>query len=156
NIKNFRSKTALLVKELQAEQRWALSGTRLENHLSELWSIFDFLMPGFLGSYPHFKRLYQQPVENERSVAQMERLRRRIFPFLLRRLKDEVAKELPPKTEMLQYCEMTHEQRRLYHEVLASCRRQVFADIEQKGVERSQVSILTALLRLRQVCCHPE
>ncbi|MCE9625937.1 MAG: DEAD/DEAH box helicase [Deltaproteobacteria bacterium] len=156
NIKNFRSKTALLVKELQAEQRWALSGTPLENHLSELWSIFDFLMPGFLGSYPHFKRKYQQPVENEQSSEQLERLRRRIFPFILRRLKDEVAKELPPKTEVVQYCEMTGEQQKLYHEVLASCRRQVFAEVEQKGIERSQVSILTALLRLRQVCCHPE
>lgn len=156
NIKNFRSKTALLVKELKAEQRWALSGTPLENHLSELWSIFDFLMPGFLGSYPHFKRKYQQPVEAEQSVEQLDRLRRRIFPFILRRLKDEVAKELPPKTEVVQYCEMTSEQQKLYHEMLASCRRQVFSDIEQKGIERSQVSILTALLRLRQVCCHPE
>ncbi|MFO1463708.1 MAG: SNF2-related protein [bacterium] len=156
NIKNFRSKTALLVKELQSEQRWALSGTPLENHLSELWSIFDFLMPGFLGSYPHFKRKYQQPVENDQSAEQMERLRRRIFPFVLRRLKDEVAKELPPKTEVTQYCEMTSEQQKLYHEMLASCRRQVFSEIEQKGIERSQVSILTALLRLRQVCCHPE
>jgi len=156
NIKNFRSKTALLVKELQAEQRWALSGTPLENHLSELWSIFDFLMPGFLGSYPHFKRKYQHPVENEQNTEQLERLRKRIFPFVLRRLKDEVAKELPPKTEVTQYCEMTPEQQRLYHEVLASCRRQVFSEIEQRGIERSQVSILTALLRLRQVCCHPE
>ncbi len=156
NIKNFRSKTALLVKELQSEQRWALSGTPLENHLSELWSIFDFLMPGFLGSYPHFKRKYQQPVENEQSAEQLDRLRRRIFPFILRRLKDEVAKELPPKTEVVQYCEMTGDQQRLYHEMLASCRRQVFSEIEQKGIERSHVSILTALLRLRQVCCHPE
>ena len=156
NIKNFKSKTALLVKELQSEQRWALSGTPLENHLSELWSIFDFLMPGFLSSYPHFKRKYQQPVENEQNSEQMERLRRRIFPFVLRRLKDEVAKELPPKTEVVHYCEMTHEQQRLYQEVLAACRRQVFNDIEEKGLERSQVSILTALLRLRQVCCHPE
>lgn len=156
NIKNFKSKTALLVKELQSEQRWALSGTPLENHLSELWSIFDFLMPGFLSSYPHFKRKYQQPVENEQNSEQMERLRRRIFPFVLRRLKDEVAKELPPKTEVVHYCEMTNEQQKLYQEVLAACRRQVFNDIEEKGLERSQVSILTALLRLRQVCCHPE
>ena len=156
NIKNFRSKTALLVKELQAEQRWALSGTPLENHLSELWSIFDFLMPGFLGSYPHFKRKYQIPMESDSGGEQLERLRRRIFPFVLRRLKDEVAKELPPKTEILQYCEMTHEQQKLYQEVLATCRRQVFAEVERQGIEKSQVSILTALLRLRQVCCHPE
>src|SRR5207247_1314260 len=92
----------------------------------------------------------------DQNTKQMERLRRRIFPFVLRRLKDEVAKELPPKTEVVQYCEMTHEQQRLYHEVLTTCRRQVFTEVEQRGIERSQVSILTALLRLRQVCCHPE
>jgi len=156
NIKNYRSKTALLVKELKAEQRWALTGTPLENRLSELWSIFDFLMPGFLGSYPHFKRKYQQPIEVHQSKEHLERLRKRIYPFFLRRLKDEVASELPPKTEVTSICEMTTDQKKLYQEVLAACRRQVFADVEKKGIHRSQVSILTALLRLRQVCCHPE
>jgi SNF2 family DNA or RNA helicase len=156
NIKNYRSKTALLVKELKAEQRWALTGTPLENRLSELWSIFDYLMPGFLGSYPHFKRKYQQPIEAHQSKEHLERLRKRIYPFILRRLKDEVASELPPKTEVTNYCEMTGEQRKLYQEVMAACRRQVFADVEKKGLERSHVSILTALLRLRQACCHPE
>ncbi len=156
NIKNFRSKTALLVKEIKSEQRWALTGTPLENRLSELWSIFDFLMPGFLGSYPHFKRKYQQPIENQQSVIHLERLKKRIYPFILRRLKNEVAKELPPKTEVTSLCEMTPEQTKLYQEVLATCRKQVFAEVEKKGIEKSHVSILTALLRLRQVCCHPE
>lgn len=156
NIKNYRSKTALLVKEIKGEQRWALTGTPLENRLSELWSIFDFLMPGFLGSYPHFKRKYQQPIEAQQSQEHLERLRRRIFPFVLRRLKREVAKELPPKTEITNLCEMTHDQRKLYQEVREACRRQVFSEVEKKGIERSHVSILTALLRLRQVCCHPE
>lgn len=156
NIKNYRSKTALLVKELQAEQRWALTGTPLENRLSELWSIFDFLMPGFLGNYPHFKRKYQQPIELHHSKEHLERLRRRIFPFVLRRLKSEVASELPPKTEVTNLCEMNVDQRKLYQEVLAACRRQVFTEVEKKGIEKSQISILTALLRLRQVCCHPE
>jgi len=156
NIKNYRSKTALLVKGLQTEQRWALTGTPLENRLSELWSIFDFLMPGFLGNYPHFKRKYQQPIEAEQSSVHLERLRRRIYPFVLRRLKSEVANELPPKTEVTQYCEMTHDQQKLYHEMLATCRQQVFAEVERRGLERSHLSILTALLRLRQICCHPE
>ncbi len=156
NIKNYRSKTALLVKELKAKQRWALSGTPLENRLSELWSIFDFLMPGFLGSYPHFQRKYQQPIEMQQSKEHLERLRKRIYPFVMRRLKDEVASELPPKTEITNYCEMTPAQEKLYQEVMAACRRQVFSEVEKRGVERSQVSILTALLRLRQVCCHPE
>lgn len=156
NIKNYRSKTALLVKELQADQRWALTGTPLENRLSELWSIFDFLMPGFLGSYPHFKRKYQQPIEVHHSKEHLERLRRRIYPFVMRRLKSEVASELPPKTEVTNLCEMNHDQQKLYQEVLAVCRRQVFTEVEKKGIEKSQVSILTALLRLRQVCCHPE
>jgi SNF2 family DNA or RNA helicase len=156
NIKNYRSKTALLVKEIQAQQRWALTGTPLENRLSELWSIFDFLMPGFLGSYPHFKRKYQMPIEAQQSREQLDRLKRRIYPFVLRRLKSEVARELPPKTEVINYCEMNGDQVKLYHEVLAACRRQVFEEVEKRGIERSQVSILTALLRLRQVCCHPE
>lgn len=156
NIKNYRSKTALLVKELKAEQRWALTGTPLENRLSELWSIFDFLMPGFLGSYPHFKRKYQQPIEVHQSADHLSRLRKRIYPFVMRRLKSEVASELPPKTEVTNLCEMNHDQQKLYQEVLAVCRHQVFSEVEKRGIEKSQVSILTALLRLRQVCCHPE
>ncbi len=156
NIKNYRSKTALLVKELKAEQRWALTGTPLENRLSELWSIFDFLIPGFLGNYPHFKRKYQQPIEAHQSKTHLERLRKRIYPFVMRRLKSEVASELPPKTEVTNFCEMNSDQLKLYQEVLAACRRQVFTEVEKKGIEKSQVSILTALLRLRQVCCHPE
>jgi len=156
NIKNYRSKTAQLVKKLKADQRWALTGTPLENRLSELWSIFDFLMPGFLGSYPHFKKKYQQPIENDHSSAHLDRLRRRIYPFILRRIKDEVAKELPPKTEVTHFCEMTHDQNKVYHEVLAACRKQVFQEVEKRGLDRSHVSILTALLRLRQICCHPD
>jgi len=156
NIKNYRSKTAQLVKKLKADQRWALTGTPLENRLSELWSIFDFLMPGFLGSYNHFKKKYQQPIENEHSSAHLDRLRRRIYPFILRRIKDEVAKELQPKTEVTHFCEMTHEQGKVYQEVLSACRKQVFTEVEKKGLDRSHVSILTALLRLRQICCHPD
>ncbi len=155
NIKNYRSKTAQLVKEVQADQRWALTGTPLENRLSELWSIFSFLMPGFLGNYNHFKNVYQQPIEIVQDEEVLERLRKRIFPFVMRRLKEEVARELPPKTEITQYCEMTPEQKKLYQQMLLACREEVFEEVEKKGIEKSQVSIFTALLRLRQICCHP-
>lgn len=155
NIKNYRSKTAQLVKEVMADQRWALTGTPLENRLSELWSIFSFLMPGFLGNYNHFKNTYQQPIEIVQDEEVLERLRKRIFPFILRRLKEEVARELPPKTEITQYCEMTPEQKKLYQQMLMACREEVFDEVEKHGIEKSQVSIFTALLRLRQICCHP-
>jgi superfamily II DNA or RNA helicase len=155
NIKNYRSKTALLVRELQANQRWALTGTPLENRLSELWSIFHFLMPGFLGSFAHFRRTYQEPIEKNQNIESLQRLKRRIYPFVLRRLKQEVASELPPKTEITQYCEMTAEQRKLYHEMLAASRHRILGEVERHGIDKSRLSILTALLRLRQVCCHP-
>ncbi|MBF0492169.1 MAG: SNF2 helicase associated domain-containing protein [Deltaproteobacteria bacterium] len=155
NIKNHRSKTAALVKEIKASQRFALTGTPLENSLAELWSIFDFLMPGFLGSHTHFKRTYEKPIESDQSQDSLDRLRRRIFPFVLRRHKSEVAKELPPKTEIQQFCEMSEEQAKLYKEILLSSRKMVFDEVEYKGIEKSQVSILTALLRLRQISCHP-
>ncbi len=155
NIKNYRSKTAQLVKDLESDQRWALTGTPLENRLSELWSIFSFLMPGFLGNYNHFKNVYQQPIEIVQDEEVLERLRKRIFPFVMRRLKEEVARELPPKTEITQYCEMTPEQKKIYQQMLMACREEVFEEVEKNGLERSQVSIFTALLRLRQICCHP-
>ncbi len=155
-IKNFRSKTASLVKKLEAEQRLALTGTPLENRLSELWSIFDFLMPGFLGSIAQFQRRYQKPIEEEQNSQALERLKKKIYPFLLRRQKEEVAPELPPKTEIDQVCEMTPEQRKVYEQILLTSRRLVFNEVEERGIERSHISILTALLRLRQVCCHPQ
>jgi len=154
-IKNYRSKTAGLVKELNSEQRLALTGTPLENRLSELWSIFDFLMPGFLGKFLSFQRRYQRPIEEEQDADALERLKKRLHPFVLRRQKDEVAPELPPKTEIDQFCEMNPEQRKLYEQILLACRKTVFEEVEVRGIERSQFSILTALLRLRQICCHP-
>ncbi len=154
-IKNYRSKTSALVKELQADQRLALTGTPLENRLSELWSIFDFLMPGFLGGFQHFRRRYQRPIEETQDAQALERLKKRIHPFVMRRQKEDVAPELPPKTEIDHYCEMLPEQRRVYQEILEASRKIVFNEIEKKGLEKSQFSILTALLRLRQVCCHP-
>ena len=153
NIKNADSVTAQACKSLPSEQRLALTGTPLENRLAELWSIFDFLMPGFLGSAEDFAERYVQRVEIDADPEARERLRRRIGPFLLRRLKDEVARDLPPKTESVAYCEMDPGQAALYREVLEESRRKIYQSISKVGFKRSQISILSALTRLRQVCC---
>src|SRR5215217_1191341 len=155
NIKNADSATAQACKSLPCDMRLALTGTPLENRLSELWSLFDFLMPGFLGSAEGFSDRYEQPIQVANDPIVRDRLRRRIQPFILRRLKTEVAKDLPPKTETVAYCEMEPGQASLYREVLEESRRKVYESIEKLGFGRSRVSILAALMRLRQVCCDP-
>ena len=155
NIKNADSATAQACKNLPSDQRLALTGTPLENRLSELWSIFDFLMPGFLGSLDAFSERYEGPIQVAADPEARERLRRRIQPFILRRLKTEVAQDLPPKTDTVAYCEMEPGQAALYREVLQESRKQVNETIEKVGFKRSRVSILAALMRLRQVCCDP-
>jgi SNF2 family DNA or RNA helicase len=155
NIKNAGSATAQACKALPADHRLALTGTPLENRLSELWSIFDFLMPGFLGAEEDFAERYEQPIEVGADLGARERLRRRVQPFLLRRLKTEVARDLPPKTETVAYCEMEPAQAALYREVLEESRAKVQESIQKVGFKRARVSILAALLRLRQVCNDP-
>lgn len=155
NIKNADSATAQACKSIPSEQRLALTGTPLENRLSELWSIFDFLMPGFLGSLGTFSERYEQPIQVVGDNEVRDRLRRKIQPFILRRLKTEVAKDLPPKTETIAYCAMEPGQAALYREVLDESRKKVYDTIEKVGFKRSRVSILAALMRLRQVCCDP-
>jgi superfamily II DNA or RNA helicase len=155
NIKNADSATAQACKAISSDQRLALTGTPLENRLSELWSIFDFLMPGFLGSQSTFAERYEQPIQVMGDAQVRQRLRRRISSFIMRRLKTEVAKDLPPKTESVAYCEMDPGQAALYREVLEESRRKVYESIEKVGFKRSRVSILAALMRLRQVCCDP-
>ena len=155
NIKNAGSATAQACKALPAEHRLALTGTPLENRLGELWSIFDFLMPGFLGTEEEFSERYEQPIQVGQDAAARERLRRRVHPFILRRLKTEVARDLPPKTEVIAWCEMDPGQAALYREVLEQSRNTVHESIDRLGFNRARVSILAALLRLRQVCCDP-
>ena len=155
NIKNADSATAQACKALPCEQRLALTGTPLENRLAELWSLFDFLMPGFLGSSSTFGERYEHPIQVQGDVGVRDRLRRRIHPFILRRLKTEVAKDLPPKTEAVAWCEMEPGQAALYREVLDESRKKVYDQIDKVGFKRSRVSILAALMRLRQVCCDP-
>ncbi|MSS70862.1 MAG: hypothetical protein EXS64_05170 [Candidatus Latescibacteria bacterium] len=155
NIKNPESVTAMASRQLDAHHRLVLTGTPIENRLSELWSIFHFLMPGFLHTYTRFQAEYEKPIQVHGDRESETRLRRRIHPFILRRLKQDVEKDLPEKTETTTYCELLPEQRTLYREVLQTARREVFEKIERQGIQRSHISILSALLRLRQVCCHP-
>ncbi|MBE2250959.1 MAG: DEAD/DEAH box helicase [Myxococcus sp.] len=155
NIKNADSATAQACKAIDADSRVALTGTPLENRLSELWSIFDFLMPGFLGSADAFNERFEQPIMVQGDMETRERLKRRIHPFILRRLKTEVAKDLPPKTEVVTWVDMDAGQQALYREVLQETKRKVYDQIEKQGFNKSRISILSALMKLRQVCCDP-
>jgi superfamily II DNA or RNA helicase len=154
-IKNGRSKAAQTCALLAAEHRLCLTGTPLQNHLGELWAQFDFLMPGLLGDEKSFNANFRKPIEHHGDTVRNDFLVRRIKPFLLRRTKDAVAKELPAKTEMVREVELTGVQRDLYETVRLAMDRKVRDAIASKGVARSQIVILDALLKLRQVCCDP-
>jgi non-specific serine/threonine protein kinase len=155
NIKNAMSQTAQSVKRLNSQHKMALSGTPIENKLEELWSVFDFLMPGFLFSVSEFNFRYVNPIMERADKMVEKRLKLQIYPFILRRMKRDVAKDLPDKIENIAYCELTPEQRDFYMEVLDSTKEELFKSIEQNGLEKSRMSIFSALLRLRQICCHP-
>ncbi len=154
-IKNNRSKAAQSAGLLTARHRLCLTGTPLENHLGELWSQFHFLLPGLLGDEKTFNSQFRGPIERLDDPLRRALLNRRIRPFLLRRTKDNVAKELPPKTEMVRKVELTGPQRDLYETVRLAMDKKVRDEIDKKGVARSQIVILEALLKLRQVCCDP-
>lgn len=155
NIKNSTSQTAQAVKQLQASHKLALSGTPIENKLEELWSVFDFLMPGFLFSMGDFNSHYVNPIMERHDKIVEKRLKLQIYPFILRRMKRDVAKDLPDKVENIAYCELTDEQKDFYLQVLDSTKEELFKSIEEKGLEKSRLSIFSALLRMRQICCHP-
>ncbi len=155
NIKNAESITAQSVKQLNCKHKLALSGTPIENRLEELWSIFDFLMPGFLFDKSEFNYRYVTPIMEREDKTVEKRLKSQIYPFILRRMKRDVAKDLPDKIENVAYCELTPEQKDFYLEVMDSTREELFKSIEEKGIEKSRMSIFSALLRLRQICCHP-
>jgi superfamily II DNA or RNA helicase len=154
-IKNTRSKAAQTAGSLNARHRLCLSGTPLENHLGELWSQFHFLLPGLLGDEKTFNTQFRHPIERQDDPVRRTLLNRRIKPFLLRRTKDNVAKELPEKTEMIRRIEISGPQRDLYETVRLAMDKKVREEIDRKGVARSQIVILEALLKLRQVCCDP-
>ncbi|MFV0422132.1 DEAD/DEAH box helicase [Oleidesulfovibrio sp.] len=154
NIKNPNTITARSVRKISADLRLCLSGTPIENNLFELWSLFEFLMPGFLGSQHSFQRGIIKPIKDG-DPDTLEYLRTRVKPFILRRTKSEVAKDLPPKVENVYYCALAEEQQELYGALAKRLKEQVMADVDEKGIAKSQMSILDALLKLRQICCHP-
>ncbi len=154
-IKNPLAKTAQAVCKLEARHRLALSGTPVENHLDELWSIYRFLMPGFLGSAKEFGRRFRTPIEKLGDGIRADALRQRMRPFLLRRTKLEVARDLPPKSEMVQYVALSGAQRDLYETIRVALDARVREEIGKIGLKRSQIVLLDALLKLRQICCDP-
>ena len=154
-IKNPASKVTIVLSKLKSERRLCLTGTPIENHLGELWSLFHFLMPGFLGEEEAFKRQFRIPIEQERNEAMLEVLTRRVKPFLLRRKKIEVVAELPPKTEINHPVEMTRKQADVYESVRVAMHEKVKSEIAERGLARSQIVILDALMKLRQICCDP-
>ncbi len=154
-IKNPLSQTARAAHLLRAHHRLVLTGTPIENSTAELWSQFAFLNPGMLGSLNYFKREFGLPIESRENEAALQRLRRLVYPFILRRTKDQVAPELPPRSERILYCDMEAAQRKLYEQIRDYYRALLLGLIEEKGLENSRIKILEGLLRLRQVCIHP-
>lgn len=154
-IKNHRAKSTQIVHQIDAEHRLCLTGTPMENHLGELWSIFHFIMPGFLGETQQFKQVFRTPIEKHNDRSKQQSLASRIRPFMLRRQKDEVLNDLPEKTEILHTVELQGPQRDLYESIRLSMEKKVRDAINKKGLSRSHIIILDALLKLRQVCCDP-
>ncbi len=154
-IKNPNSKTARLIKTIKAEHRLCLTGTPVENNLTELWSQMTFLNPGMLGQLKRFEEAFVRPIQKSEDNSASEYLRRTVYPFILRRTKEVVAKELPPKTEMIHYCEMEPGQEKIYNIWRDSIREEVIKEIETNGIKKSGFKVLEGLLRLRQICNHP-
>ncbi|PRQ04461.1 DEAD/DEAH box helicase [Enhygromyxa salina] len=153
-IKNWTTSTAKSAKKLKADHRLALTGTPIENHLVDLWAIYDFLAPGFLGKLSEFQKTYVKPIEDNDDKA-LETLRARIRPFIMRRRKEDVAQELPPKTEQTIFVQFGRSQLALYNRILKAAKTEIDTRIGEVGVEKSQMTILAALTRLRQVCTDP-
>ncbi|MFC5453730.1 DEAD/DEAH box helicase [Prosthecobacter fluviatilis] len=156
NIKNPKSLAAQTCSGLKVKHRLCLTGTPMENHLGELWSLFNFLMPGLLSDADTFRQHYRNPIERDADAERQKQLSARIQPLLLRRTKDAVAKELPPKTEILHSIELGKAQTDLYETIRAAMDKRVREAIAANGLDRSQIVVLDALLKLRQVCCHPQ
>ena len=154
-IKNAHTQAFAIVTQLDAEYRLCLTGTPMENHLGELWSLFHFLLPGYLGTHRAFNKLFRLPIERGNDEARRIALQKRIAPFLLRRAKSVVASDLPPKNEMIQFIDMEEEQATLYESIRLSVGNKIQKILEEKRFEQSHIEILDALLKLRQACCDP-
>lgn len=155
HIKNPSSQNAQCVKEINANGYFALTGTPIENSLTELWSIFDFVMPGYLLSHGRFVKKYEAPIIKNKDNRALDELNKHIKPFILRRYKKEVVKELPPKIEHKLAVEMTDEQKSLYMAYLNSAREEFNKEIKVQGINKNKIRILSLLTRLRQICCEP-
>ncbi|WP_453934510.1 DEAD/DEAH box helicase [Acidovorax temperans] len=154
-VKNAGSRSARALRKLQAPHLLCLTGTPLENHLGELWAQFDFLMPGFLGDVRSFNARWRKPIEENGETLRAQLLSQRVRPFILRRRKQDVATELPPRTQTILRVQLQGRQRELYEAVRTTADKQVRRALERQGFEGSQIAILDALLKLRQVCCDP-
>jgi len=154
-IKNPRTQAARVLRRISARHRLCLTGTPMENHLGELWALFDFLMPGFLGDQPHFTRHWRKPIESEGDDLRRQQLAKRIAPFMLRRRKQDVLADLPAKTEIIRSVALGPRQAALYESIRLAMEKEVRDTIAAQGFARSQITILDALLKLRQTCCHP-
>ena len=154
-IKNPDAATTKLILSLQARHRFCLTGTPLENNLAELWSLFSFACPGLLGDRKRFTIDWRTPIEKNGNAERARLLARRVRPFLLRRTKEEVARDLPPKTEMVERVAFEPAQRDVYETIRLSMHQRIRKAIEDKGWARSRIVVLDALLKLRQACCDP-
>ncbi|WP_306554842.1 DEAD/DEAH box helicase [Acidovorax sp.] len=154
-VKNAGSRSARALRKLQAPHLLCLTGTPLENHLGELWAQFDFLMPGFLGDVRSFNARWRKPIEENGETLRAQLLSQRVRPFILRRRKQDVATELPPRTEVIQRVQLQGKQRELYEAVRTTADKQVRRALERQSFDGAQITILDALLKLRQVCCDP-
>lgn len=152
-IKNQNTKNATCVKAIQAKQRFALTGTPIENSLAELWSIFDFLMPGYLSTYAQFKKRFETPIVRETDNKALANLRKMVEPFILRRIKKDVLSELPDKIEIPMKIDFEDDEKKLYFSNLAKINDELRSKIQENGFEKNQILILSLLTRLRQICC---
>ncbi|MCL2320814.1 MAG: SNF2 helicase associated domain-containing protein, partial [Oscillospiraceae bacterium] len=155
NIKNHNTINAFSVKNLKSKSKFALTGTPLENSLGELWSIFDFILPSYLGKYAGFKSKYELPIVANKDEVILKDLLKKINPFILRRLKKEVSEELPDKIETKFVVELSKDQKKLYAAYVKSIKEEIDDSIHEVGIKRSQIKILAGLTRLRQLCCDP-
>lgn len=154
-IKNHNTKNATSVKAINSIHRFALTGTPIENSLAELWSIFDFLMPGYLYSYAYFKKFFEYPIVKENDPVTLKELKRLVEPFILRRVKKDVLKELPAKMEHTMLVELDEEANKLYLANVAMMKEELQESFLQQGVNKSKIMVLSMLTRLRQLCCDP-
>lgn len=154
-IKNPKAQSHAAARQIKARHRLSLTGTPLENHLGELWAQFDFLMPGMLGNVKRFNETFRNPIEKQADSDARQRLSRRVAPFVLRRTKEQVLAELPPCTEIVRWVEFSDAQRDLYESLRIAFDKKLRTALQAQGVGRSQIMILDALLKLRQVCCDP-